>query len=88
MPMVQESELPIEFLDGPPAKITPVQMKALHAKMIAREKQRALTDVKHADRDCTRCGFPIASWRNSCWVCDMMKREIAREFADIDNRYP
>jgi len=30
---------------------------------------RSLKDAKYSDRNCDKCGFPIASFRKECWVC-------------------
>jgi hypothetical protein len=74
--VVHESELPEMHLDiGPDIMITPEQSLALHAWRVEKAKRRALKNTRYADRDCETCGFPLAPWRKSCWVCEAIAED-------------
>ena len=70
--MVPDEDKPTITIGRPiePDPITPEQEVALARSHIDLEKMRSLSDLKYADRYCDTCGFPIASFRKYCWVCD------------------
>lgn len=70
--MVDESEKPVLMIGRPtnPEPITKDQEEALRIRQIELQKIRALKDLKFSDRFCPDCGFPIASFRKTCWVCE------------------
>lgn len=81
--MVDSSELP-EIMIGRPSNPLPYseeQEESLRIQQSEFEKNRALKDVKFANRYCDRCGFPIASFRKHCWVC--AKTEPGEQASDL-----
>ncbi len=76
MSLVSEPELPAMWLGTPPKVpvITDAQREALKQHHLDSEKVRALKDAKYSNRLCEYCGFPIATWRKTCWVCDAAER--------------
>jgi hypothetical protein len=76
---VCRSGFPELVLGSPGDDLNPVteeQLNVLKESHIETEKVRALKDIKYADRSCETCGYPIAEWRKSCWVCNCKTKKL------------